>query len=153
MAQDNGDITIINGSSYRNELWLPLDKKNDLTVELIRATTTKTNDAQKLSFYPRTFSVSFDPDEGSTFNNQCLNVDGIVTAPAGLGQTNISNWGNTALTYNTTGNYAWDLSITNSCGPLSGNIVTQFFRPDGSAPKQYHHIKLVGSTNMINLSN
>ncbi|MGA9606777.1 MAG: hypothetical protein WBR21_07110 [Rouxiella badensis] len=36
--KESGDIEIINGSGYRNKLWLPLNKKNDLIVELAIST-------------------------------------------------------------------------------------------------------------------
>jgi hypothetical protein len=36
--KESGDIEIINGSGYRNKLWLPLNKKNDLIVELTIST-------------------------------------------------------------------------------------------------------------------
>ena len=33
--KESGDISIVNGSSYRNLLWLPLDKKNSLSVDIL----------------------------------------------------------------------------------------------------------------------
>ncbi|WP_273908536.1 zinc-dependent metalloprotease family protein [Enterobacter bugandensis] len=33
--KENGEIGIVNGSSYRNRLWLPLDKKNNLTIDIV----------------------------------------------------------------------------------------------------------------------
>lgn len=107
--------------------------------------------SQRVTFYPRTFSTAFEPDDGHIFDDTCLTVTGSVRAVAIAASSPVSGWGDTTLSYNTAGDYSWSLVVSNSCGmPVSGTVVTQLFRYDGAAEKKYFPVNVNSQGGHIN---
>lgn len=93
-------------------------------------------------WYPRTFTITFEPDEGYIFDPACFTVTGIVGVKGWQGNP-VAGWGNTALNHNTAGRYVWSLSVSNRCGyPVAGKVVTQLFRTDAQNEKVYTSVSI-----------
>lgn len=100
-----------------------------VTINSTTKATTPFSSSQYVAWYPRTFTISFETNNGAIFDPTCMKVSGSVGLNS---KANVTGWGDTSMAENTLGTYKWDLVFTNTCGTvMSGIVKTKLSRYGG----------------------
>ncbi|MCW2255360.1 hypothetical protein M2263_001451 [Providencia alcalifaciens] len=106
---------LLSGIGYGSLLFcLMVTQSQAVMIQAIAKDSKAVHQEETVGFYPRKFTINFMPENGGSFDPNCLTVQGQAGVYAsGYGKVKIAGWGGHSMNYTTYGNYGYDLTITN----------------------------------------